>query len=917
VDEIGHLPLVGRDHEVEIFEEALSELPSRGATMVIRGEPGLGKTRLVEEVLRRSQSLGYGSAVGSSFELEQQRPFGALIDAFAGEEASDARSLLTLLTGPGPEASPEPLDLTYRVVEECLGYLESRLNEGPFVLALEDLHWADTSTLVFIRHAASRMMIRSLLLLCTRRPWPRSPQVDRIEEMRGVKSLALAPLSDDEVLYLARDRINGPLQVTFMERLRAAAGNPLFVQEVLAASAEESPTVDFVRSVVARLTYLSDDCLELLRVAAVLGTRFSFRHLMIAARRKSAELAPIVDEAVHSGLLHEDRERLRFRHELVRDAIYEDIVVGVRQEMHLNIAKELVRAGAEAGVAAPHFSLGAEPGDALAVEWIWRAARDSAPRSPGAAVDLLTHALELSSDGFERRDLLVADLVSALLWSGQFYRAELRAQQLLDRSSAPEARSAVRYAFARVLVYRGRVSDSLRQAEAALHEEGLSEESRARFLADVALRALVVGDVARSKSAADEATAIAERLGDTSLLALALCASSRVADHRGYVEEAMECGRRAASLAVARPSDAVQFVQPALYFGLALISGDRFGQAMDVLERGRRDAEAVGAAWSLPLFHLALTLARFHAGSWDDALVEAQAGLALSEETETQVWAPWTRALIARIHFHRDDLKTVEKELALARTQEQQAGCRQFGGHLISWSEALLLEARGRYEDAGAALAREWERWPPSEPVGDHRESAVDMTRLALAVGDGTLADEVIAAVELAASRWPSLSSKALVLACRGRIDSDADSLEQAARLFRSRGRTLETAQTLEVAGVQTTKRDPHLLQEALELYESLGATRDAGRVEAELRARGVRRGRRGPRSRPLHGWDSLTATEVKVVSLVAEGLTNRQIAERLFISHRTVDTHVSHALAKLGASARAELAAEAARRLH
>jgi DNA-binding CsgD family transcriptional regulator len=315
------------------------------------------------------------------------------------------------------------------------------------------------------------------------------------------------------------------------------------------------------------------------------------------------------------------------------------------------------------------------------------------------------------------------------------------------------------------------------------------------------------------------------------------------------------------------------------------------------------------------LFHLATARALFHAGQWDDALAEARAGLAISDETETQVWAPWTRALIARIHVHRDELGAAEQELHAARAQEENAGCAQFGEYWINWSEAMLHEARNDPRAAADVLAAEWDRWPADEPVGDHRETALDMMRLASAIDDTERASRVVDVVEKAASRWPSPSSRATAEACRGRLQGDASLLEEAARSLEPSGRSLFAAQSFEEAALLDAKRGIELLREALRIYEVLGATRDVARVEARLRAAGARRGRRGPRTRPTHGWESLTETEVRVATLVAEGLTNRQIAERLFVSHRTVDTHVSHALAKLGISGRAELAVEATRR--
>ncbi len=128
--------------------------------------------------------------------------------------------------------------------------------------------------------------------------------------------------------------------------------------------------------------------------------------------------------------------------------------------------------------------------------------------------------------------------------------------------------------------------------------------------------------------------------------------------------------------------------------------------------------------------------------------------------------------------------------------------------------------------------------------------------------------------------------------------------------------RPFELATAREEAGAATAGgAGTRLIEEALHFYESVGAARHAARASALLRERGVRRGQRGRRGRPAMGWDSLTETELKVIGLIAQGLSNREVGERLFISRRTVDTHVSHALAKLGATSRVELVAEYSRR--
>jgi DNA-binding CsgD family transcriptional regulator len=158
-------------------------------------------------------------------------------------------------------------------------------------------------------------------------------------------------------------------------------------------------------------------------------------------------------------------------------------------------------------------------------------------------------------------------------------------------------------------------------------------------------------------------------------------------------------------------------------------------------------------------------------------------------------------------------------------------------------------------------------------------------------------------------------------LRCRGLVETDPGTLRAAVAAYADSPRPLERALAAEDAGTGFAGRGDAataapLLGQALDTYERLDAAHDAARAEATLRELGIRRGRRGPRRRPQLGWASLTPTEHRVVELVAAGLSNPQIGERLFVSRRTVQTHLAHVFTKLGISSRTQLAAETARRL-
>jgi DNA-binding CsgD family transcriptional regulator len=229
-------------------------------------------------------------------------------------------------------------------------------------------------------------------------------------------------------------------------------------------------------------------------------------------------------------------------------------------------------------------------------------------------------------------------------------------------------------------------------------------------------------------------------------------------------------------------------------------------------------------------------------------------------------------------------------------------------------ARARVLEASGKQQDALEWTAAAY------APIAERRALtfvpviALELARMSAAAGRPERAAGVVPVVEEIAAANPEAGSlEAVPLQARGMLDADADALREATELLRATGRELETARAAEDAAGAGAGREP--LEEAREIYERLRAPRDLARVDAALRALGARRGVSGRRRRPATGWEALTDTELKVVRLVAERLTNPEIAERMFISRRTVQTHVSHALAKVGVSSRRELAAEAARR--
>ena len=208
------------------------------------------------------------------------------------------------------------------------------------------------------------------------------------------------------------------------------------------------------------------------------------------------------------------------------------------------------------------------------------------------------------------------------------------------------------------------------------------------------------------------------------------------------------------------------------------------------------------------------------------------------------------------------------------------------------------------------------------DDLGEIEDLLGDAVRLALKIGEKTVAQTLAeqATAHAEGSQIPHRQANALY--CRGMVDGDADVLLAAAQRFADAGRPLPRAKALEAAAeclveVEDRVGARHAFEQAMEVYEFLGAEADLNRVQAEFRGYGIRRGPHSKHRRAQNGWESLTDAELKVAAFVEEGLSNPDIAARLMLSRRTVATHVSHILKKLEVATRTDIARESALRVH
>lgn len=836
--------LVGRERERERLVEALAGGP---ATVLLEGEAGIGKSALLAAALPDDLPVRRARALAS----ERDRALGVLTQLLP-EITGTAGAL-----GPGSALSA--------VIEQSVELLERRSE----VLVVEDLHQADDAS---VHVLASLVAQVPLVLLATLRPSPRPEPLRRLVDQatdRGHPPWVLEPLDDRAVAQLAEGLLGGPAPEQVLAACARAGGNPLYVTELLGALAEgpvpvEVPSLRLV--VLRRLGHLSPEGLALLSTAAVLGVAFEVADLAAATGESVTSLLPRLEEARRAGALHEDGALLAFRHELVRDAVYDDLPLAVRRGLHTQVGRALAEAGAPAARVASHLHLGAEPGDTETIRWLRRAAEDALDVSPATSAELLRRALDLCGDHHPEREEVLAQLVPVLGWSHGRRAAEEQARHVLDRLPPGPTRRRVHYVLAEAVFFQGRLDEAHRELETLLADPDLSGPEKVMVLGRTCHTLLARGERLEAVSRAHACLALAG--DDRPAQRIAHLVGASVDLELGDLPAAEQHARAAARLANVHEPRAVQLAPQALLAQALLEQGDLDGCRRALEELARLASDFPGApAWTT--YHRVQGELAWQQGRWDEVGAHLETALQVGAETGAPAEEP-VLGLLALLALHR--------------------GSPGRGASGL-WQAGLDVAASDAADLAGidASAVRD-------APLAWLQHLGCEVVVAARRLSSYDVLDALVGR----ASELVGVPGAAVLLA----LAAGDDPVPAARRC--ARGPLLP--RVLELTG------EVEALREAALLYEALGATRSASRVRQALRDRGVRDLGRVPRTGATVGWDSLTASERKVVDLVCEGLTSREVGERLYLSRRTVDTHLAHVYQKLGIRSRTELVAQALR---
>ncbi|MCW3034689.1 MAG: putative LuxR family transcriptional regulator [Actinobacteria bacterium] len=930
-----------------LLEQALSKAEALGFRCFAGGAEELERHRPFGAI---SEALGIGrrgriDQPPLPGDDERRAAVAQLLAEPAAAGASNQTSAAAMLAGAQPEGE-------FRVVDALIDFVEHLCAGGPVVVALEDLQWSDPSTLLALNRLGRELPRLPAVLIATLRPIPRSPELqsllDELDDGGGYRR-TLGKLADACVAQLVETILGAAPGPRLLTELRRAGGNPFFATELVAALQREgaismhqgkadidAPTPSLPSSLASairqRLSFLSEEELATLQVASILGSKFSMADLATVSDRPPATLTPHVTAAAQAGILHIEGSMFTFHHDLIRAALYAGIAQPVRNALHQSAAHALEEAGLPPEDVAEHVVRGAVPGDLGAVAWLRTAARQAEARSPAIAADLLQRALEILLSGAAAglpegaeglRDATLADLASSFLSSGHLGEAEKICRSTLEREHDPKVDGALRLCLVQIYVGQGRVAKSLLAIDEAVQSPALTERERGRLWAWASTCRVIIWDLEGAATSAERALAVCGEIEDDLGSTVARAGLAALENLRGHFSEALRLAEEALAGARRSRSPEARRLQLTLMHTLLLIDVDRVDDAQLALRRGREARERRGARWNLAPYHFVSCIGRFWSGEWDEAIAQFDSAMDFAEEVVVGQGEVVGHAVRSMIALHRGDVATADREATAAEEDSQTSG-PQWRANWMLWARALVTEAQGQEDAALRMLIKAWEQCSGAGVVAEYPVLGPDLVRMAIAGGERLLAEQVTGAVETLAATAEVASVKGAALRCRGLLDSDPAALLEAVAAYRLSPRRRELALACEDAAValiaagRCTDARP-LAEEALGAYRSLDARRDEHRALRRLRGPGQTGAvkveiveYRTDRSKPgsgSAGWESLTKAEVKMADMVAKGLSNPEIARRLFISRRTVQTHVSHALEKLGLSSRVELA--------
>lgn len=948
-------PLVGRSAEIECLEDELRRAAAgEFRSLMILGEAGLGKTRLIEEFVSRHagdvialSARGHPLAVTDSFGLWAEaldRHLRQLdhddVHAICEGLLDDLAVLLRTVAVAGGRA-PEREPTRHRLLQALATVVRNIASGKPLVIVLDDVHQADASSWHGLHYLAHDLADARVLVVLAARPnelseHPSAETATHALEQEGLLDrLRLAPMKPADLAALSEARLRRVPPAALVAWLQARSlGNPLFALGLLQALVDEradlnDPRLERIPEALAdrigqRLENLPPPVRQTLELLAVVGRATPAAELVQFAGQSAGSLDDALEALLRAQWIVEQERgshmTFEIAHPLIQETIYQRIGAVRRRTLHGLVGRVLLGSG-RLGEAAPHWAQSADVGNDAAIRVLRDAIRQAEERDAyREALTILAALVELLPAG-DPRWMDVADTIS---WNAEWVvdrRADLhavlgiQAMRELDRALASFSdagrRAAVKFRLASFLTWgTGDLKEAERTCSEALQLFRQADDSASALLAENELGWIsgTGGNLLALRAAAQRVAVAAEVSGERFALIHALAALAWAATTEGEFERAAETHARA--IAVAREENRPYRVTWCLVMlALSRTLEGRPGDALALLDEARalnpRHEESVLGEWTI--------IAHWMSGDLPSALQNAREPLGWNPERLAKRRSLGIIfAAVAAVEM--DDVGEAARYLHRLDSTFQGSDW-WFFTWLSAWAAAVLDRHAGRLDQVGTTLADVVERLAATGAWAYLPFPALDLSEVAAERRDPDAARVAVSRVREVASRTDLVLHRGLLALTSACASLAASNMEEAAGHAREATELLASTpcrtflgRAWDILGRSLAPSDRReattALQQAATVFDTCGMRWRRERTLVALRGLGTG----GRRVAAAYGPRTLTRREQEIVQLSAQGHTANDIAQRLFIGKRTVETHLANAYVKLGIRSKREL---------
>jgi ATP/maltotriose-dependent transcriptional regulator MalT len=945
--------IVGRERELGHLRTSLDALDGGSAAcLTIEGEPGIGKTRLLNELRRQAEERGHVVLSGAAAEFEREMPFSVWVDALDAYVVAQGltdhdgwdpdlgaelgRVLPSLRTSNGEAAAiADERYRTHRAVRRLLALIA---DGQPLVLVLDDLHWSDGASIELVSALIGREPEAPVLLALGFRPGQADERLSASVATPPVSRLQLNQLSEQEAAQLL-DQVDAE---TVAAIYRHGGGNPFYLEQLGRASGEglaapldgkgvEGGLPAAVKGAIAgELESLSPPSRAFLDAAAVAGEPFEPDLAAVIAELSQADALDALDDLLELDLIRptEVPRRFAFRHPLVRRAVYESTRGGWRLGAHGRAADALAARGAAPAERAHHIEQSAGPGDQDAIELLLEAGQAAASRAPATAARWFEAALRLLPDaGAERQVEVRIALASALRSVGELDRCRatlLEATDLLD-PAAVARKVELTTLCAAVEHWQGHHDDAHRRLtrtwdELADHDTPEAAALQIELGLDGMYRLDFDQAIEVGRAALDASRAVGNGglvAAAAAALALAEAASGKDVDSaRAHLGEALEQIERLSDNELARRLETLY------YLGWAENYLELYDDAIQHAERGVEVARATGEGRLLIPLMLVRGYPYEMQGRLSECISMCETAVESARLSANPHYLSWALFELGWGHYFSGNL---EAAIEACEESARVVGGRLKGGTMPSagggpgWALAVAWQEIGDTERAfelmqslGHDLGHvpvercfNWENVALAHLTMGHEEAAADCARQA---------EELSATLDLRLPAAIAARTRAAVLLAAGDAAGAAEAAAASAVALDMIGAALQAAFSRSLQGralavAEDRSQAIEVLREAERVFDECASVRPRDEARRELRKLGARAEARGKAAAGDSGIGALTGRELEIAELIKDRLTNTEIAAKLFLSQKTVESHIRNTFMKLGVSSRVEVA--------